>query len=91
MEKQRPANKNVIELFCMASNFSYDGLEGTINNNLREGDTIEQATTYAVEDQLVYNLLSQILTDGEIKEIANILNNLGEDKEADFLFYCDEG
>jgi hypothetical protein len=90
MKKQRPNNKNVIELFCMASNFSYDGLEDTISDNLREGDTIEQATASAVDDQLVYNMLSQILTDGEIREVATILNNLGDKEEKEFLFNCDE-
>ena len=90
MKKQRPNNKNVIEIFCMASNFSYDGLEDTISDNLKEGDTIEQATVNAVDDQLVYNTLSQILTDGEIREIANILNNLDEKTEKSFLFNCDE-
>jgi len=90
MEKLRPVNKNVIELFCMASNFSYDGLEGLIADNLREGDSIEQATANAVEDQLAYNVLSQILTDGEIKEIATMLNNLEEETEKEFLFNCGE-
>jgi len=88
MEKQRPSGKNVIELFCMASNFSYDGLEGTIKDNLREGDIVEKAVAGAVNDQLVYNVLSQILTDKEIQEVATILNNLPDDEEKEFLSNC---
>lgn len=89
-DRQRPNGKNVIDLFCMASNFSYDGLGGRINDNLRNGDTIEQATKDAVENQKAYEMLSKIFSNGEIREIANILNNLAKNTESDFLFNCDE-